>query len=199
MAESMQNVHTNVGSMWEKAPRSLRNNREKYYGISWMLFISMEGSFSCNTMHTISTFLYLVLLSLKSIISRQTKVTNMTHNQDGDLHTFPQELPHIIGEVANWEEPLSTDCISYNFIICLPLVCTTLNVMKASIPTFEDLLYHIMSFRSGKVEDDTKCLNLESQSPHLQPKKYWQIFLTRPWNWSQNDSQRCDATLDINY
>jgi hypothetical protein len=66
MAESMQNVHTNVGSMWEKAPRSLRNNQEKYYGISWMLFISMEGSFSCNTMHTISTFLYLVLLSLKS-------------------------------------------------------------------------------------------------------------------------------------
>ncbi len=157
MAESMQNVHTNVGSMWEKAPRSLRNNQEKYYGISWMLFISMEESFSCNTMHTISTFLYLVLLSLKSIISWQTKVKNMTHNQDGDLHTFPQELPHIIGEAANWEEPLSTDCISYNFIICLPLVCTTFNVMKASIPTFEDLLYHIMSFTSGKVEDDTNA------------------------------------------
>jgi hypothetical protein len=96
-------------------------------------------------------------------------------------YTFPQELPHIIGEAANWEEPLSIDCISYNFIICLPLVCTTLNVMRASIPTFEDLLYHIMSFRSGKLEDDTKCLNLESRSPHLQPK-YWQIFLTRPWN-----------------
>jgi hypothetical protein len=88
---------------------------------------------------------------------KANKVTNMIHNQNGDLHAFPQELPHIIGEATNWEEPLSTDCISYNFIICLPLVCTTFNVMKASIPTFEDLLYHITSFTSGKVEDDTNA------------------------------------------